>query len=115
MVGWRPTCKCYGTPEFPEYPREASGEELDKIKEERLRLVEIYKQFDTVPCTVLDPFAGSGTVGEWCVRNNRDAILIELNPEYKQLIENRIQNNAAMSIRTEGSKTVYTPSIDEWL
>ncbi len=45
-----------------------------------------------VPATVLDPFGGSGTVGQWCNQNNRNAILIELNPEYKQLIEDRINS-----------------------
>jgi DNA modification methylase len=38
---------------------------------------------------VLDPFGGSGTVGEFCRKNNRDAILIELNPKYKSLINQR--------------------------
>lgn len=45
-----------------------------------------------IPATVLDPFGGSGTVGQWCNQNNRNAILIELNPEYKQLIEDRINS-----------------------
>lgn len=39
--------------------------------------------------TVLDPFGGSGTVGEFCRKNNRNAVLIELNPEYEQLINER--------------------------
>lgn len=39
---------------------------------------------------VLDPFAGSGTVGEVCKSLNRNSILIELNPDYKTLIEQRI-------------------------
>ncbi len=39
--------------------------------------------------TVLDPFAGSGTVGEFCRRNDRNAILFELNPDYKKFIEDR--------------------------
>lgn len=39
--------------------------------------------------TVLDPFAGSGTVGEFCRNNERNAVLFELNPEYKKLIEER--------------------------
>lgn len=39
--------------------------------------------------TVLDPFAGSGTVGEFCRYNDRNAILFELNPDYKKLIEDR--------------------------
>jgi DNA modification methylase len=37
----------------------------------------------------LDPFGGSGTVGEFCRHNNRNAILIELNPEYAGLIKER--------------------------
>lgn len=43
--------------------------------------------------TVLDPFGGSGTVGEVCRMNNRNAILIELNPEYRPLIEERTMCN----------------------
>lgn len=42
-----------------------------------------------VPCTVLDPFAGSGTVGEVAERNGRDAILIELSPAYVDLARAR--------------------------
>ena len=44
---------------------------------------------DTVPCTVLDPFAGSGTTGEIAKKLGRNAILIELNPEYETLIRMR--------------------------
>jgi DNA modification methylase len=39
--------------------------------------------------TILDPFAGSGTVGKVALELGRCAILIELNPKYVQLIENR--------------------------
>jgi DNA modification methylase len=46
-----------------------------------------------IPCTVLDPFGGSGTVGEWCRHHQRDAMLIELNPEYKPLITERTMQN----------------------
>ena len=42
-----------------------------------------------IPATVLDPFAGSGTVGEVCNYLNRNAVLIELNPDYKSLILER--------------------------
>ena len=42
--------------------------------------------------TVLDPFGGSGTVGQVCNILNRNAILIELNPEYKPLIIERINS-----------------------
>lgn len=40
--------------------------------------------------TVLDPFGGSGTVGEVCRLHQRNAILIELNEEYEPLIQKRI-------------------------
>ncbi len=39
--------------------------------------------------TVLDPFAGSGTVGEVAEMEGRNSILIELNPEYIDLIKKR--------------------------
>ncbi len=45
------------------------------------------------PGIVLDPFAGSGTVGEFCRHNDRNAILFELNPEYKSLIDERTLNH----------------------
>jgi hypothetical protein len=42
-----------------------------------------------VPCTVLDPFGGSGTTGEVAASEGRKAILIELNPEYVTLANKR--------------------------
>ena len=44
---------------------------------------------DVVPATVLDPFAGSGTVGMVANKLSRRAILIELNPEYGKQIDGR--------------------------
>jgi site-specific DNA-methyltransferase (adenine-specific) len=40
---------------------------------------------------VLDPFGGSGTTGIVAERQNKNSILIELNPEYAQLIEKRFK------------------------
>ena len=42
--------------------------------------------------TVLDPFAGSGTVGVACKNLNRNYILIEREPEYCQIDEERLNN-----------------------
>jgi DNA modification methylase len=42
-----------------------------------------------VPATVLDPFAGSGTVGKVAEKLSRQAILIELNGEYVGQVERR--------------------------
>ena len=39
---------------------------------------------------VLDPFAGSGTVGVAAAQNGRDYILIELNSEYIGIIKKRL-------------------------
>ena len=40
--------------------------------------------------TVLDPFSGSGTTGLVAKNNNRNAILLELNPEYIEIAKARI-------------------------
>lgn len=45
------------------------------------------------PAIVLDPFGGSGTTGEVCRGLGREYILIELNPEYKTLIQARTMSN----------------------
>jgi DNA modification methylase len=44
---------------------------------------------DPVPCTVLDPFFGSGCTGEVALSLGRKCIGIELNPEYVKLAEKR--------------------------
>lgn len=46
--------------------------------------------------TVLDPFGGAGTTGLVADRLQRNAILIELNPEYADLARARITNDAPL-------------------
>ena len=46
---------------------------------------------ECVPCTVLDPFGGAGTVGLVAKRLGREAILIELKPEYAEIAAARIR------------------------
>jgi DNA modification methylase len=46
--------------------------------------------------TLLDPFGGAGTTGLVADRLGRNAILIELNPEYAAMAERRIKNDAGM-------------------
>ncbi len=47
-----------------------------------------------VPCTVLDPFLGSGTTAQVARRLGRRCIGIELNPEYAQLAARRLQQQS---------------------
>ncbi len=46
--------------------------------------------------TVLDPFGGAGTTGLVCDRLNRNAILIELNPDYAAMAERRIRGDSPL-------------------
>ena len=49
--------------------------------------------------TVLDPFGGAGTTGLVADRLNRNAVLIELNPEYRALAQERITDDAPLLAR----------------
>jgi DNA modification methylase len=49
-----------------------------------------------VPCTVLDPFGGSGTTGLVADRLQRSAVLIELNPTYAAMATRRITNDCPL-------------------
>ena len=48
----------------------------------------------TVPATILDPFGGAGTVGLVADRFQRDAILIEISPDYAKMAQRRIEADA---------------------
>lgn len=54
-----------------------------------------------VPCTVLDPFAGSGTAGAVAVRLGRSFVGIELNPKYAAIARRRIDHQAPLFVRTQ--------------
>lgn len=51
---------------------------------------------DVVPCTVLDPFNGSGTTGAVALKHNRRYIGLELNPAYIELAHDRIRKSQPM-------------------
>ena len=50
----------------------------------------------SVPCTVLDPFGGAGTTGLVADRLGRNAILIELNPQYAEMAKRRLSDDAGL-------------------
>jgi DNA modification methylase len=72
--------------------------DVDVVRERRVREAETTgwapscscPEAPAVPCTVLDCFAGSGTVGEVALSLGRSAVLLELSHEYVKLIERRI-------------------------
>jgi DNA modification methylase len=58
--------------------------------------------FGPTPCTVLDPFAGSGTVGLVALRLGRSFIGIELSPTYAEMARDRIRWDAPLfNVETE--------------
>jgi DNA modification methylase len=59
---------------------------------------------------VLDPFGGAGTSGLVADRLRRNAILIELNPEYAAIAQRRIDGEAGMlsDVRVE---TLSAPEV----
>lgn len=48
---------------------------------------------DPIPCTVLDPFAGAGTTMLVAEKLGRRSIGLELNPEYAQIAEDRLEEH----------------------
>jgi DNA modification methylase len=55
---------------------------------------------------VLDPFGGAATTGIVADNNNRDAILLELNPEYVEIAHKRIKKNSEERIEAERLKNM---------
>jgi len=51
--------------------------------------------------TVLDPFAGSGTVGVVALKHGRSFVGVELNPKYAALAQARIRDDAPLFNRPE--------------
>lgn len=52
--------------------------------------------------TVLDPFGGAGTTGLVADRLQRNAILVELNPEYADMARRRIRGDAPLFAEVDG-------------
>jgi DNA modification methylase len=49
-----------------------------------------WREDDCARCTVLDPFAGSGTTGIVAVDEGRDFIGVELSPRFTRMARERI-------------------------
>ena len=94
-TGWQPTCDCTRENYYfcPCTPVIAHIDDLEHGCPECGETM-IPAPHSTVPCTVLDPFAGACTVGLVADRLGRDSIMIELNPGYAAMGEQRIKDDA---------------------
>lgn len=52
----------------------------------------------TAPATILDPFAGTATVGVVAKQHGREFIGCELNPEYAELAHERLAKEAGQGL-----------------
>ena len=62
---------------------------------------------ETKPAVVLDIFGGSGTTAGVALKNGRDALLIELNPEYVELIDKRIESILNFKVKDENRNALF--------
>ena len=100
-LGWRPTCEHYPQVEdWCEYPdqKKMSDEEYalvcDPIRQWRDELVELWEPYESVPCIVFDPFAGSGTTLQVARALSRNGIGLDLSLEYLHLARQRLSLDA---------------------
>jgi DNA modification methylase len=56
------------------------------------------KDTSIVPCTVFDPFTGSGTTAVVALKNGRNYIGTELNPDYIKIAEARIKESVPQTL-----------------
>jgi len=74
-LGWQPTCECVS-------PNNGPGT--------------TWYSYPPKPCLVLDPFAGSGTVGVVCLKLGRSFVGIELKPDYCEMANKRVFNSGSL-------------------
>lgn len=78
-IGWKPICECVSW----QQDRYSNGSYARSVTEHIPK---------SIPCTVLDPFFGSGTVGLLCEKYNRKWIGIELSEDYSEMAKKRIED-----------------------
>ena len=84
-TGWRPSCRCNFA-----YPGvDLSPDDL------------AFVPYLPVPCRVLDPFGGAGTVALVARQLGRDCDLIELNASYAQMAQQRLDATPVHTVETD--------------
>jgi DNA modification methylase len=103
-TGWQPTCQCHGhfedRPAAPDWISDETGER---------KMVPVYVPDEgappPVPCTVLDPFLGSGTTALVADRLQRHCIGIDLSLTYADMAQRRLEADCPLF-------TAYAPAED---
>ena len=90
-TGWRPSCECTEPGDYHKGMAEIGVVALCSP--------------DPIPCAVLDPFFGAGTVGLVAQRLHRDCIGIELSEDYCRMAAKRIRDDAPLFAEVEIVKT----------
>lgn len=97
-TGWQPTCECFGHFEKHKVQRSVAAKQSGKHD-----VVKVYvpdgEQPEPIPCTVLDPFGGSGTTAIAACNLGRDAIINEISDEYAELAKDRISSEVGAKKR----------------
>ena len=68
---------------------------------------------ETVPCVVLDPFGGSGTVAKVARDLGRSSVMIELNPEYVGIMKKRLRCGGQLDGDADEIHVTSLPLTDE--
>ncbi|MDD4613824.1 MAG: site-specific DNA-methyltransferase [Caldisericia bacterium] len=68
---------------------------------------------ETVPCVVLDPFGGSGTVAKVARDLGRSSVMIELNPEYVGIMKKRLRVGGQLDSDVNEIHVTSLPLTDE--
>jgi DNA modification methylase len=94
-VGWRPTCDCYDDLYRRDFPRVRSARkraQQDATGDwwRRVRRRPGPASWPVIPCLVLDPFGGTGTVGIAAAQLGRRAVIVDLSQTYLKQARERI-------------------------
>lgn len=89
LIAWRPTCQCDGRKWNSLGSSNGIPRRLTRLLGWKRRIERRMVLQKPVPCTVLDPFGGSGTTGMVSLELGRRAILIEQSPASVELARER--------------------------
>lgn len=68
---------------------------------------------DPIPCVVLDPFGGSGTVAKVARGLGRSSVMIELNPAYVEIMKKRLRRGGQLDSDVGEIHVTSLPLADE--